>query len=538
MAGKERHLWVTHNLAETLPAPMPLTWDIISGFMSGDGGFGLMYQDFGYRPSARVRQQGFLELICGRIYADPDRAAELFWEGMPLEYDLEALVKDKTLLEAPPARFNADKADPAFLLRLPGTVWALLRSSRRLKRLRREIRDQFETSVLPPYLDYVREKHAQDLTRLATPEVIAELNARRSRVLDGFGKESLKPGFFGGMALEALKGKLTQLLGQDEGTALTLALTAGLPGDTTVEQDLCLFAVAQGQTPLAEFLERYGHRTVGEMELAQPRWREDPSYIEKTLTTYRKHPGRSPEETHAANERKREDAEKALPELLAQWGGSCLREDIERDLRDAQSLLPYRESAKHYLMMGYEVIRLAILELERRWGLNRDVFFLRLGELDRFEAERAELTGEIQQRKTRWQSARQLQLPDVVDSTQLDHLGHSLALQAAAELHGDPVAPGVAMGTARIVFDPTEARDLGADFVLVCPSTDPGWTPLFANARGLVIERGGVLSHGAIVARDFGIPAVVCPGATQQIQDGATVQIDGNHGVIHVVKET
>ena len=537
MAGQARHLWITHNLAETLPAPMPLTWDIVANFMSGDGGFGLMYQDFGYRPSARVRKEGFLELICGHIYADPDRAAELFWEGMPLEYDLEALVKDKSLLEAPPTRFNADKADPAFLLRLPGTVWALLRSSRRLKRLRREVRDRFERHVLPPYLDYVREKRTEDLTGLSTPEVIAELNARRRRVLDDFGKESLKPGFFGGMALEALRGKLTQLLGQDEGTALTLGLTAGLPGDTTVEQDLCLFGVAQGKTPLAEFLDRYGHRAVAEMELAQPRWREDPSYIEKTLATYRHHPGRSPEVTHAANERKRVEAEKALPGLLIQWGGSCLREEIDRDLRDAQNLLPYRESAKHYLMMGYEVIRLAILELARRWGMNRDIFFLHVDELARFEAERAALAEEIRQRKTRWQSAKRLQLPDVVDSTQLDHLGQSLALQAAAELHGDPVAPGVATGTARIVFDPTEARDLGADFVLVCPSTDPGWTPLFANARGLVIERGGVLSHGAIVARDFGIPAVVCPGATQQIQDGATVQIDGNHGVISVVKE-
>ena len=118
------------------------------------------------------------------------------------------------------------------------------------------------------------------------------------------------------------------------------------------------------------------------------------------------------------------------------------------------------------------------------------------------------------------------------------HLGKSLALEAAAELHGTPVAPGVATGTARIVFDPAAARDLGDDLVLVCPSTDPGWTPLFANARGLVIERGGVLSHGAIVARDFGIPAVVCPLATQQIPDGATVQIDGNHGIISIVKES
>lgn len=69
---------MTHNLRETLRAPTPLTWDIVRNFMSGSGGFGLMYQDFGYRPSAEVCEHGFLELICGRIYADPERLSQLF----------------------------------------------------------------------------------------------------------------------------------------------------------------------------------------------------------------------------------------------------------------------------------------------------------------------------------------------------------------------------------------------------------------------------------------------------------------------------
>jgi pyruvate,water dikinase len=94
----------------------------------------------------------------------------------------------------------------------------------------------------------------------------------------------------------------------------------------------------------------------------------------------------------------------------------------------------------------------------------------------------------------------------------------------------------VAAGTARVVFDPRESRDLGEGYILVCPSTDPGWTPLFVSACGLVVERGGVLSHGAIVARDFGIPAVVCPGATRRIPDGSQVRLDGNRGRIHLLE--
>ena len=85
---------------------------------------------------------------------------------------------------------------------------------------------------------------------------------------------------------------------------------------------------------------------------------------------------------------------------------------------------------------------------------------------------------------------------------------------------------------------PARSADLGNDYVLVCPSTDPGWTPLFINARALIVERGGVLSHGAIVARDFGIPAVVCPHATAFLHSGERIRVDGNNGKITRIEPT
>ena len=535
MAGASRRVWVGHNLGETLRIPLPLTWDIVKSFMTGDGGFGMMYKDFGYRPSDRVCKEGFLELICGRIYADPDRAAGLFWEGMPLEYDLEAMAKDKNVMEGPPSRFNAEKADGTFLLRLPGTIMAMIKSSRRMKRLRPSVVETFEKETLPPYLEYVRKTRAQDLTGLSTAGVIQELTARRRRVLDDFGKESLKPGFFGGMARGALEAILVQLLDESEGKRLAMNLTMGLEGDLTIEQNSHLFAVAHGQASMTDFLARYGHRTVGEMELAEPRWREDATYLEKILHAHRGGNSKSPEKLHEENLHKRLESEKQLPELLARYGGSSLAAEIELEMRDAQKMLPYRENGKHYLMMGYEVIRLALLELTRRWDLGRDIFYLHLDELNTYEQRKTELQGEIAQRKTRWQSSRRLELAEIIDSAELENLGKPRQYEAASELPGDAVAAGVFSGPARIVFDPKEARDIGTDYVLVCPSTDPGWTALFVNARGLIIERGGVLSHGAIVARDFGIPAVVCPDATRRIKDGATVRVDGNRGLITLV---
>jgi len=382
----------------------------------------------------------------------------------------------------------------------------------------------------------VAAERGRDLTGLSTPEVLARVHERCRRVLDEFGKEPLKPGFFGGMALAGLTRLLTQIVGP-EGEHLAVALTGGMDGDVTFEQDVLLYRVARGEATMAEFIERFGHRAVGEMELATPRWREDPEHLEMVASHIRAFEGPAPEAMHGRDLERRRDAERRLDEALTHWGGSSLRSDIERELGCARELLPYRESGKHYLMMGYELIRLAVLELARRWDVGDDVFFLRLDELAGFEERRQELVEAAATRKVRWQSAKRLDLPDVVDSDRLERLGLPRVFESAAELEGDAVAAGVSTGTARIVFDPCQVGDLGLDYVLVCPSTDPGWTPLFLNACGLVVERGGMLSHGAIVARDFGIPAVVCPGATRLIADGATVQVDGDRGRIIMLEE-
>jgi rifampicin phosphotransferase len=182
-------------------------------------------------------------------------------------------------------------------------------------------------------------------------------------------------------------------------------------------------------------------------------------------------------------------------------------------------------------MMGYEQIRRVIEELGRRWDLGRDIYFLHLEELPGWKSASSTLRERATQRKIRWQALQKLDLPDQIVSTRLEGFGLRQPLDATqSELTGTSMAPGVASGPARIIFDPHEAGELGTGYILVCPSTDPGWTPLFLGARGLVVERGGVLSHGAIVARDFGIPAVACANATRLVRPGAIIRVDGNAG--------
>lgn len=535
LADGRRLVWVAHNLGETLRAPTPLSWDIVRQFTSGNGGYGQLYKDLGYRPSPEICRDGFLELIGQRIYADPQRVAQLFWGRGPMTYDLDALKRDPSLLDRAPATFDADQADSRFFLRLPRMILTMLRASAIAKRMRKTVKQTFEEHVRPPYLEYVKQERGRDLSGLETDQVIATLNDRRGKVLDSFGKESLKPSFFGALAFGELQALLGQLLGRNQGVQMACALTMGLDGDTTVQQNELLYRVAIGEAPLEKFQEVYGHRAVNEMELAEPRWREDPQQIEQAFPRMRAS-GRSPLEIHREHAERRAQVETELPDVLARWGASSFREEIEQKLRQTHALLGYRESAKHYLMMGYELLRLAILELARRWNIGRDIFFLQLEELSQFERDRSRLEDAVAGRKVRWQALQRLDMPDVIDSNDLEQLGLPQQYESATRLDGEAIATGTATGTARIVFDPRQPRDLGTDYILVCPSTDPGWTSLFVNARGLVVERGGVLSHGAIVARDFGIPAVVCAGATSRIQDGKRIQVDGNRGEIRILE--
>lgn len=100
-----------------------------------------------------------------------------------------------------------------------------------------------------------------------------------------------------------------------------------------------------------------------------------------------------------------------------------------------------------------------------------------------------------------------------------------------------PVSPGVVEGVVRVVFEPQKA-DLKPSEILVCPGTDPAWTPLFLAAGGLVMEVGGMMTHGAIVAREYGIPAVVSVNqATTRLQTGQRVQVNGSTGQIVILDE-
>src|SRR5204863_7505198 len=114
-------------------------------------------------------------------------------------------------------------------------------------------------------------------------------------------------------------------------------------------------------------------------------------------------------------------------------------------------------------------------------------------------------------------------------------IGRPVKVEGAAELCGTPISAGVAEGPALVLTEPNAPTDIVDGYVLVCPSTDPAWVPLFLRAKALIMETGGMLSHGAIVAREFGLPAVVGIANVQRIiKTGQRVRVDGNTGRVHL----
>ncbi|HND52977.1 MAG TPA: PEP/pyruvate-binding domain-containing protein, partial [Pirellulaceae bacterium] len=162
-AGGRTVVWVAHNLGETLPAPTPLTWDCMRELMSGDGPLGRLYRILGFEPARRMASESMLELIGGRIYADPRRAAQMFFGEIAFTYDPDGLLRDPRTLDGPPSRLDLDQSDPWLFLRLPRLFWKLWRAGRIERRLQATTAARFTSAVIAPIDAHVGQTRRRDL---------------------------------------------------------------------------------------------------------------------------------------------------------------------------------------------------------------------------------------------------------------------------------------------------------------------------------------------------------------------------------------
>ena len=296
------------------------------------------------------------------------------------------------------------------------------------------------------------------------------------------------------------------------------------------------------QQGLTAFLRRYGHRAVAEIDIGMPRWSNDPSHIIGAIANYLRL--NDPDLAPPAQFRQGEVAAQAMiTELVsrAEQQGKLKARLLSVALRRARKLVGFRESPKNLLITVLAAMREQLStigeELARHGQIEMadDIFFLDLSEVRRGLAGDV-LADLVAERRQAYEiELRRRHIPRLLlsDGTELEAVAGATPGNDGA-MSGSPASPGTVTGPARVVLDPVGAR-LEPGEILVAPSTDPGWTPLFLTAGGLVMEMGGSNSHGAVVAREYGIPAVVgVPEATNLIETGQLVTVDGAAGVVRL----
>jgi pyruvate,water dikinase len=542
LAGEQRRLGARgalarHNLDETLSHPSPLAWDLHRGFFRGRGGFLQLYRRLGYSPSKRVEAEGFLELVCGRVYADLERAAELFFGSDLVAYDPALLGARPELLSQPPSSWSRAAATPSKVLRALLVAW---RAARRARRRRPECLERFTREALPAFEAWCREKRRQDLAAMGARALLDEVEHRIATAFGDFPAAALELSLFAGMAHAELEDFLSRLLGDAAGGMALRLLISGLDGDIGVEESAALRRVGRGESSVEAFLERFGHRGAGEMDVARPRWREDVEAVKRLAAGLAGSGEADLEEKRGKLLRARAEEEARIEAVLAREGNRRSVEELRRLLSEARGLLPWRENWKHHWMAGLDLIRRGLLELDRRLGLDGWIFYLERTEIcglvESGGAPPPALLDRIRERRDDEAHARAVALPDFLDPASLLDLADAPAAAApavsSAGWRGTPLAAGSGEGEAWVGDDPGAAPPDDRPFVLVCASTDPAWTPLLARARALIVERGGALSHGAIICRDFGVPAVVLPGAMRAIASGERLEVDGATGAV------
>ena len=527
-AEPEGTVWSRYNLSEILPEPTPMTWAIMRRFMSGQGGFGLMYRDLGYEPDPDLDDEGIYDLVCGRPYCNLSREPRMQSGLLPFEHRFADLKAAPTKALYPTPTPNPAKAGWRFWVKLPWLILKDARAAAKRDQLLSTFAADFRRRILPAYLGSLRPGTDATLESRPGPEILQLLESLIHLTVIDFARDSLKPTALAGIAQGNLEKKLARLLGIAKAKVTLGELILGVHPDPEADLAKAIQQLIAGTVNRKAFLEHFGHRGNQEMELSQPRWAEDPTALDRLLA--KSGQGQSPEH------RKKQELSVPWKQIDKETKlSSAQRADLEKDLRTLRSYLALRETAKHYLLLGYAHIRRVLVELDHHHRLDGGVFYLTPDELPRLIAGE-NLSALITQRRRRRTLALSLEVPQVLFSDDLEAIGRPITIEGADSLQGVPLSAGVAEAPALVLQDPNSAVIPSEAYILVCPSTDPAWVPLFVHARGLVMETGGILSHGAIVAREFGLPAVAgLPDVQRHVKTGQRLRVDGASGTVTIL---
>jgi pyruvate,water dikinase len=505
----------------------------------------------------------------GRLFVDVTRALavpasraallEVFGRGDPLVRDaMETVLARGDLVPSLPDDTVGDPplppTPPALLDPDPALVEELVERNRSsVERLRREVR----TRTGPAVVDLIRDDVEELRALLFAPDSHAVLMSGMEATwwLNDRMEEWL--GVRG--AADALTRSVPHNVTSEMGLALldvadvirphpeVVAFLEGLEGDEGEEllDDLAaLPGGSEARDALRRYLDAYGMRCVGEIDITRPRWSETPGALVPVLLGHVAAfaPGEAARRVAEGRAEAQAAGRDLLARLRAQPGGEERAVEAEAMIERVRTFAGYREYPKYGMVGRYAVYKQALLrEADRLVATSvlddrEDIFFLTFDEVDEAVRTRRVDRALVGERKEAFASHQRLTPPRVLTS-------HGEALQGSfrrtdlppGALAGLGVSAGTVEGRARVVVDMAGA-DVEPGDVLVTRFTDPSWSPLFVSVGGLVTEVGGLMTHGAVVAREYGLPAVVgVEDATRRIPDGRRIRVDGTHGTVELL---
>ncbi len=561
------HIWSSVNTEEVMEGVVtPLTYTFLSTFLDilFRGNFRRMGIDFG--------RFNIIELINGRVYFDITILSEIFLH-MPgfVKADIGSLFgghQDKllgTVLKIFPRGFLHPKINIFRLLfNLPLFILKAFASSRRdADRLIKELKD-ITSSLKSRNIPSLSETELIEIVRDFGQKIMKKNYDGMALVSGGIaGFRSLNR--ICGSWLDDCNGSLANKLlmgtgrvdSADPGLALMeiaslIKASPDLNELVKTEQSYLALRekarnVSQGGKFLRlwdQFMDCHGHHGRGELELFNQRWADNPDYVLSIVKDYMK----NLESTNPLAEyRKRADEREALVRECQ----NRLRNPLKRIifnliLSQTYRGMALRELYKSETMRQFYVFRLVFLELGRRYvHLNiteqrDDIFFLTSEEVESIcrRANAFNVKETVEARRREYVENLSVEpYPIVIGTGEEKKFIPCVADETIEVLSGIAVSSGTARGPARVFASKEECDHVLPGEILVIPYSDPGWSPYFIAAAGIVMDMGGMLSHGCIIAREYGIPTVVNVGfATKIIRTGQHVEVDGNTGTVRIIR--
>jgi rifampicin phosphotransferase len=539
------------NISEILPTPTPMSFGIFTTIFSDEGGIQRGRRRLGY-TFGNETSEGLFELICGHPYFNLELDAKTFRAGFPLDIVayLNQVKADPRLANYPELGLyqqglTLDEAVRRFGLDEGRTYHnRFLEFIRGMMEWGETYHTQFAGTIEPELQDYLTRERLVAPAEPSCEEIIRKIHDHLDHLKRYTAVHFVIAARLGFFFTERVKQRLLGWFGR-EADGLIERLLHGLQPSKIGQGGIDLSRLAQRQISCEEFLATYGHLAPNELEIAMPRMADDPQYVERLLIQAgTAHPVA---ELHQQAERRERD-EAEVRSRMAQLGAS--RPDIHTlfaELTHARRYLPLRETIKYYLVAEYALIRRALMVLSQQLDLEFEaIFYLFPSELPDLLSDLTPVREKMRVRREEREIAllfsKRKWMPRVIFENSLEEIGRPPKLDAAQEFQAIPVSSGEAVGTVRIV-DPDRLDLLGngggchAHDVIVVPAVSLGMFLHLRGAAGVVMETGGILAHGACLARESGVPAVILEHASLLLPNKSLVKIDGSRGTVSLLKD-